>query len=217
MKNLAVVFWVLSLLFCGDVSAQKKVAELTLQYEAGFLDKSGQTAGPASIQLSYFIKGFLIKSEQVASGFSSSIILDTYKGNTTLLKEVSGQKLMIKLSPEEWAQKNERYKDLVFTYGDASKLINGYKCQQAETQLPGGVLLKVFFTNELEIENKSFDPMFEKLAGLPLEWELKQGENTIRYTLTKIALNPIPVSKFDLPKTGYRELSYEEAKKMKMN
>jgi len=79
------------------------------------------------------------------------------------------------------------------------------------------VKLKVYFTQELDSENKNFEPMFSKLAGLPLEWELSQGTNTLKYTLINIELNPIPISKFDLPKSGYRELSYEEAKKQKMN
>ena len=31
--------------------------------------------------------------------------------------------------------------------------------------------------------------------------------------VSKVSLNPVPVSKFDIPKTGYREMTYEESKK----
>jgi hypothetical protein len=36
----------------------------------------------------------------------------------------------------------------------------------------------------------------------------------IRYSLSSINLNPVPASKFDIPKSGYREMSYEESKKL---
>jgi hypothetical protein len=41
-----------------------------------------------------------------------------------------------------------------------------------------------------------------------------QGKLTIKYTVSKINMNPVPASKFDIPKTGYREMTYEESKKM---
>jgi GLPGLI family protein len=216
MKNFFLLLMFTFLLF-GKSDAQKKVAELSLQFEGGLLDKDGNWPQASKVQLNVFIKGFLSRSEQLASGFTSTTLHDTHTGATTLLKEVSGQKLMIRLSEEEWAQKNVRFKDISFQYTGKSKTIAGYSCDVAEAELPGGMKLKVYFTQELDLENKSFEPMFSSLAGLPLEWELSQGTNTLKYTLVKIELNPIPISKFDLPKSGYRELSYEEAKKQKMN
>ena len=40
-----------------------------------------------------------------------------------------------------------------------------------------------------------------------------QGKLTIKYTVSRINMNPVPASKFDIPKTGYREMTYEESKK----
>jgi hypothetical protein len=53
------------------------------------------------------------------------------------------------------------------------------------------------------------------LEGLPLEYELINGNFKIHYTASKINLNPVPASKFDMPKSGYREMTYEESKKSK--
>jgi hypothetical protein len=55
------------------------------------------------------------------------------------------------------------------------------------------------------------------LNGLPLEYELVQGKLTIKYTVSKINMNPVPASKFDIPKSGYREMTYEESKKMNVS
>jgi hypothetical protein len=47
-----------------------------------------------------------------------------------------------------------------------------------------------------------------------MEWEQVQGSVKILFTLSKISMNPVPRSVFDIPKTGYRQLSYEESKKL---
>ena len=63
-------------------------------------------------------------------------------------------------------------------------------------------------------ENVEYNSQFKNLEGLPLEYELVQGPLKIKYTVSKISLNQVPASKFDIPKTGYRELTYEESRKM---
>ena len=216
MNNIMVLL-ALSVLLHGNLQAQKKVAELSLQFEGGLLDPKGNMPPNSKVLLNVMIKGFLSRSEQVTSGFTSTTLHDSHAGTTTILREVSGQKLMIRLSEEDWVQKNKRFNTISFRYLGPAKTVAGYACEAAEADLPGGMTLKVFFTTEFDVENKSFEPMFSSLSGLPLEWEMVQGNNTLKYTLLKLELNPVPISKFDLPKSGYRELSYEEAKKLKMN
>jgi hypothetical protein len=62
-------------------------------------------------------------------------------------------------------------------------------------------------------ENPDYNVQFRNLDGLPLEYELVQGKLKIKYTVSKINMNPVPASKFDIPKGGYREMTYEESKK----
>ena len=211
---LGLVVLVCSICLPIQSSAQRKVSEVTLQFEGGLLDADGRIIPSSSLQLTVNIKAFMSRADQLAAGFSSSTIHDAHSGSATLLKEVSGQKLMIRMTADEWASKNSRTQSVVFRYNNDQDLkIGEYNCQSAEADLPSGTKLKVYYTRELEVENKSFEPLFEKLEGFPLQWELTQGQSTLKYKLVKIALNPIPISKFDLPKSGYRELTFEEAKK----
>ncbi len=78
-----------------------------------------------------------------------------------------------------------------------------------------GFTLAVYYTKELVTENRDYDPMFRNLDGLPLEYELANGKIKITNLLSAINLNPVPASKFDIPKAGYREMTYEESKKLK--
>ena len=100
-----------------------------------------------------------------------------------------------------------------YTNTSETKVIAGYNCTKAEAKLSDGTTFTVFYTTDIIPENKEYDYQFKTLNGLPLEYELVQGKLTIKYTVSKINLNPVPASKFDLPKTGYREMTYEESKK----
>ncbi|HVU83950.1 MAG TPA: hypothetical protein VHC50_03870, partial [Puia sp.] len=71
--------------------------------------------------------------------------------------------------------------------------------------------ITVYYTQDIVPENKAYDPVFVNLDGLPLEYEFSKGDLHIKYVLASINLNPVPASKFDIPTSGYREMTYEES------
>jgi len=162
-----------------------------------------------------YIKGNLVRSETSSSLFSFSTIYDSKTGQAVLLKEVSGQKLLIRLTPENWQDMNKAYNGAIFTTTSETKTIAGYKCIKAIGKNKSGPDMIVYYTNEIVPENKDYNPKFKNLDGLPLQYELSNGSFKIQYTVSKINLNPVPASKFDIPKSGYREMTYEESKKLK--
>ena len=98
-----------AVLFCMGAQAQRKtVAELTLVYDysAGAADAgasgsgaagSGAAAGTANAVHTIYIKGNMSRSEMTNSLFSSTTIFDGNTGFGVILKEVSGQKLLIQI------------------------------------------------------------------------------------------------------------------------
>ena len=217
MKNLtyivalASVFHLLAVL---PTNAQKKVSELSLiyDYSAGSTVPGSQ---PEYAVYSVYIKGGKSRSEMTSTLFSSTTLFDANTGFAVILKEVSGQKLLIRLNPENWTERARAYEGMVFKNTSETKEIAGYKCTKAIGQTKSGITLTVFYTRDLIPENKDYDPAFKSLEGLPLEYELTNGDVKIKYRISKINLNPVPASKFDVPKTGYREMNYEESKKMR--
>lgn len=218
MKNLLYIIALLAplhLLTVLSADAQKKMAELSLIY-----DYSAGSGAPGSTGANEFavhavyIKGSKSRSEMTSPLFSSTIIFDANTGFAVILKEVSGQKLLIRLNPENWSERSKAYEGLIFKNTAETKEIAGYKCIKAVGQTKSGITLTVFYTRELIPENKDYDPAFKTLEGLPLEYELTNGDIRIRYRINKINLNPVPASKFDIPRTGYREMNYEESKKL---
>lgn len=195
-------------------SAQKRVGDFTLLYNSA-ITNTRDSSRKISSTTGFFVKGNLCRSEVSSNMFSSVTIYDSKTGSGVLLKEVNGQKLLIRMNEENWNQKNRRYINLNFTKTNETKTIAGYFCSQAKASTPDGFEITAFYTRDLIPENKFYDPPFKNLDGLPLEYELTKGDLHIKYTLASINLNPVPASKFDIPTSGYRELTYEESLKMK--
>lgn len=199
--------------------AQRKVSEVTLVYDTeittGSKDPKLADAFDGATTTIY-IKGPQSRSEMVSALFTSTTIHDSKAGTAVVLREVSGQKLLIRLTAEDWNDKNKRYEGIKFADTDETKVIAGYNTTKAIATMPDGSTFTVYYTKDIVPENREYEYQFRSLAGLPLEYEMNQGNLKIKYTVSQINLNPVPASKFDIPKSGYREMTYQESKKMKM-
>lgn len=198
-------------------SAQRKISEMTLVYDAvvstGSADPKLADAFDGATTTVY-ISGPLSRSEMVSALFTSTTIHDAKTGTAVVLREVSGQKLLIRLTAEDWADKNKRYQGITFTNTEETKVIAGYATTKAIAKTTDGSTFTVYYTKDIVPENKEYDYQFRSLPGLPLEYEMVRGNLRIKYTVSQINLNPVPASKFDIPKTGYREMTYQESKKI---
>jgi len=199
------------------VTAQKKISELTLVYDTKVTTGNTEPRMADAFDgatTTIYLKGNLSRSEMVSALFSSTTIHDSKAGTAVVLREVSGQKLLIRMSDSDWQKKNERYEGITFKNTGEKKDVAGYKCIKAEATMNDGSSFYVYYTLDIVPENKEYDYHFRNLNGLPLEYELTQKKLTIRYTISKINMNPVPASKFDIPVGGYREMTYDESKKM---
>jgi GLPGLI family protein len=216
MKNTLLVLF----LCCAGITlnAQKKISELTLVYDAKVTTGNAEPKMADAFDgatTTIYLKGNLSRSEMVSALFSSTTIHDAKTGTAVVLREVSGQKLLIRMSNKDWKEKNARYEGITFTNTGETKEIAGYKCTKAEAKMSDGSSFIVYYTADIVPENKEYDYHFKNLNGLPLEYELTQRNLTIRYTVSRINLNPVQASKFDIPTSGYREMTFEESKKIR--
>src|SRR6187399_1841296 len=87
-------------------AAQKKISELTLVYEYSIGNVGNATH-------TIYIKGNKSRSEIVSQQFSSTVIYDASTGFGVILKEVSGQKLLIRMNPDNWKERNKLFDGVV--------------------------------------------------------------------------------------------------------
>ncbi len=217
MKHLVTIASVLILMFCSSVvNAQKKLTEATISYDIVISTNNSKPQaadlldGATSI---IYLKGNSSRSEMISSLGTQATIIDGKSGNVTILKDYGEQKYMIKMTQENWKESNKKYTGITFTYLNEFKTIEGYNCQKAIGKYPSDTTtFIVYFSKDLVPVNKDFEYLNRNLPGLAMEYEAKLGDKTVTYTVSNISFNPVSQIKFDIPKSGYRLMTYEESK-----
>jgi GLPGLI family protein len=215
MKKLSIILFAVFLFIGNVVNAQKKFSEGVINYDivintgsdkphaADFLDGATSTV---------FLKGSKSRTEMVSSLGTQSTIIDESNGNIFVLKEYGDQRYLIELKPADWKDANKRYEGVTFTFTNDTKKIIGYTCKKAIGKLTDGTTFTVWYTTDLVPENNDFQTANKGLPGLAMEYEASMGNLNVTYTVSKISFGPVTAAKFDLPKSGYRVMSYAESR-----
>lgn len=203
------------LLFSMESFAQKKLTEATISYDI-VINTSNASAPKAAELLDgatsvIYLKGNSSRSEMISPLGTQSNIVDGKTGKVTILKDYGEQKYMITMTPANWKASNKKYEGITFTYENEYKTITGYNCQKATGMLADSSTFTVYFTKDLIPVNKDFQYLNKNLPGLAMQYEATLGDYKVTYTVSSINFNLVPAAKFDLPKSGYRIMTYEES------
>lgn len=218
MKSVRLIS-VATMLMAGVVSyAQKTISEGTVTYDISIQSKNNGSKPNSSLKGSttvVYLKGALTRTDMTSTLGTETTIYNAKIGNAAILKEYSGQKLMITLTKENWDARNKKFDGITFENTAETKVIEGYNCKRAVAKLKDGSALSVFYTSDLIPVNKEYSQAFKNLPGFPLEYEFETEKLILKYSLTNIDFSPVAASRFDFPKSGYRIMTYDENKKGK--
>ena len=202
----------------GGVKAQKPFVEGSLFYNISII--SSETPGINSLNgatLQVFLNPKQSRTEMKSSVGVETTVFDSKLNKGFILKEYSGQKLMISMNAANWADKNKLYESLQFTISDNRTMIGNYSCKKATGSLPDGKIFIVYFNPDITLNNRSYNNTFAQLPGLPVQYEIQSGDISFKYTLIKISYDAIPSAKFEAPKAGFRVMTYEENQQLRRN
>lgn len=214
MKKITSLFLVAGLFPAFIATAQKRITEGTISYDIVVNTGNSNPSiadmfnGATSI---VYLKGYQTRFERVSSLGVESTIVDGKTGNVNVLKEYGDQKYMITMTPANWKDANKKYEGIIFKYEDEFKDIAGYKCQKAIGTMKDGTTITVFFTKDLVANNREFEYAYKSLPGLAMEYETTVGSLKVTYTVSKVNFSIVPAAKFELPKSGFRIMTYEES------
>ena len=199
-----------------NASAQKALSEGTLVYnmsvETGSAEpKMADMLDGATTTIS--IKGDQSRVELVSGLGREATIFNAATANGFILKDYSGQKLMITLTSKDWDANNKKYEGIEFENTGETSVISGFTCKKAIAKLKNGSSFTVYYTDDVNVQNKSYDAQFKTLPGLPVQYEMQAGKMKFKFTLASISFDAVPSSKFEAPKSGYRVMTYQETKK----
>jgi GLPGLI family protein len=195
------------------VKAQTRVvAECTVNYSIQMnLDEKMDKETAALLKTSskvVYIKGNDSRVDLISSSFLQTLIYDKTTGNAVVMRELGANKFMTKLDNKAWAAQNSKFSGMTISYLNEVKQILGYECKKAMLQLKDGSSFTVYYSTTIAPSVREFEFQFKDIPGFVLEYETIEGkEQKITYTATKINLNPVPASKFDIPTSGYRLLN----------
>ncbi len=192
--------------------AQKTISEGIITYNISTRsdNKSSQSDPLSGATNTIYLKGNLSKTEMASPLGKETTIYDTKTGTGVILKEYSGQKLMITLTKENWINQNKKFEGIVFVNTSETKKISGYNCTKATGTLKDGSEMIVYYAQDININYKEYNQTFKNLPGLAIEYEFASGKLNFKYTLASVDLGPLAVSKFDIPKSGFRIMTYDE-------
>lgn len=222
MKKLTNLCALALFVFSMPVSAQKKLTEGTIYYDIVINTGAGQTKNSDYLDGSTvvnYIKGSKMRKEMVSPLGKLTTIHNpnNSKDSIVLLREFGEPKYMITMTPAEWKQANARSEGIVYAFdGDtATRMIRDYRCKRAVGRMPNGTIYTVWYTPDLVVENKDMQFETAALPGLALEYEVNTNGEKVTYTVSNISFSPVPSSRFDLPKSGFRVLTFAESQKLR--
>ncbi|MDQ6889252.1 MAG: DUF4412 domain-containing protein [Bacteroidota bacterium] len=196
-------------------NAQKILSEGSLIYNISV--ETGSTEPKMADMLdgattTIYLKGNQSRTEMVSGLGSEATIHNATTGSGVILKDYSGQKLMITLTPQDWEKNNKKYDGITFENTGETSVIEGFNCRKAIAKLKDGSTFTVYYTTDINLPNKEYDYQFKTLPGLAVQYEMQSGKMKFKFTLSKINFDNIPAAKFEIPKSGYRVLTYDETK-----
>jgi GLPGLI family protein len=216
MKLNTTILFISFLLITFSSNAQRTLNEGTLVYNMSVETGSGEPKMADMLDgatTTISIKGNQSRVELLSGLGREATIYNTATQSGVILKDYSGQKLMITLTSKDWEDNNKKYEGIVFENTGETSVISGYNCRKANAKLTNGTTFTVFYTTDINISNKSYDAQFKTLPGLAVQYEMQSGKMKFKFTLAKISFDTVPLSKFEIPKSGYRVLTYQETRK----
>jgi hypothetical protein len=213
MKKFIFTFLILTGFFSGEVIAQKQVNEASLIYDilATTSDGKSEVSSLKGATLQIWVKGDQSRSEMKSTLGIETSIHDIAGGKAVVLKEYSAQKLMITYTSANWQSSSQTFSQWEFKPLNGSSTINNYVCKEAVAQGSQGTgEIRVWYHPEIQLNNNAYFHAFPGLMGLPIQYSLSKSNLRVTYTLRSISYEPIPASKFEWPKSGYRIMTYEE-------
>jgi GLPGLI family protein len=202
--------------FSGSLLAQRTVSDAKIIYKMELppeqLQMDAMLEGSTFTQ---YMRGPLSRIDMNFNIVHYTYLINSKTETMTTLIDQHGNKYLIRAGKEQYNKDLKQYENIQFKDQSETKEIAGYACRKAIGTMPDGQTFEVYYATDLVPENKQYNRRFVNLKGIPLEFEIitKTGAKT-RVMATKVDLYPIPASYFDVPKTGYKEVSQEELKNM---
>lgn len=165
-----------------------------------------------------YIKGDKRRVDMNMPMQSTSAIVDGKSNTVVTLMDIMGMKYLIRMNEADIKKEQEKAPETKIKYTDETKTVAGYKCKKAEITVVSKdgreETLNVYYTEE--IPTSDIKSAYKGLKGFPLEYAIIQGGMKLQFTATKVNSDKVSDSKFEIPKEGYTETTFDDFQKAMM-
>ncbi|MFN2430960.1 MAG: hypothetical protein ABR574_13150 [Cryomorphaceae bacterium] len=152
------------------------------------------------------IKNHMLRFDQdVAGGGKQSFVANDREKSNRLLMSFMGQEYQVNLNREQLLRL-EQTKELEITKTSERKMIAGYQCNLAKSQLEN-TPIEIYYAPE--IKTPTVLPQFSSLEGLPLKYEVVKGSVHMVYEAIKVEQKPISDMAFDIS-NSVKEIPFDK-------
>jgi hypothetical protein len=207
MKKAFLCFTVLIAL---NTSAQKLFSEGTVIYsvETQANGKSGTDSAIYSLK----VKGANIRTELSSVIGKSIYIYDLREGIGAVLRDFGGQRILIPVDRSNWNEITGIFRSMNYTAAEGDTTLLDYHCLKLIGALADGSMLTIWYTEDILPEIKELNFPLTNINGLPLMIEMSNGDQKVLYKALSINYDPVQVQNYDIPKNGYRVLTFQDSK-----
>jgi GLPGLI family protein len=157
-----------------------------------------------------WFKASHVRVDNNSSILKQTTFYDAKDGSVVLLKESGAEKYMMNLTRSQWSSYNQKYEGISYQFLNETKTVAGFVCKKAIGKLKDGSQMEVYYCPDLMPYSAGYEYAFIEIPGLVLEYEVSFGKMTAIYTATSIQTSPVSISKFDLPKAGFKILEFKQ-------
>lgn len=185
------------------------VVVYNISYDMENMDPQMASFLPKTMKMT--LKPPMSRSEVIMGmGTTTSIFNADTKSGLTLM-DMMGQKLAVKISPEDVNKELTDGGEVEVVETGETKDILGYSCKKVLVKVKDLENdLVVFYTEELSggFEN-SDNPIFKDIKGMMLEFTMSENGMNMHFTAVNIDKKKVSDSEFDIPE-GYETITQEE-------
>lgn len=199
------------------IFSQTVLPEATLTYR--FYADAGAKPTPLDTntrvrQIVIYLNGTSARTDNVNLLGMESTVFDSRQGTGFMTREYSGQKLLIPLTSADWQEHNSFYSSLQFTDEPGVFPVRGHSCRKTRELRPAGKIYSytVYYDPAIQTPNKAYELAFPQLGGLPVLVEMRYEQTVYRLELVDLSKEAVSPYLFELPRKGYRTISYKDLK-----
>ncbi|HUX83892.1 MAG TPA: hypothetical protein VMV20_01575 [Chitinophagaceae bacterium] len=165
-------------------------------------------------KMEVMVKNKIVRTDLLVAGIDRVVIANTKDTTAVALLNRGLDKYLIRISRKQVEAEFAPYRNIDFQESHSNRQIAGYACRKAVGKTRDGASLTVYYAPDLVPADPAFFPQFTGIRGVPLQFEKKVGGLRMIMTASSVNLSPLPASDFDIPTTGYKEITQQEIEQM---